>query len=969
MRNIIKRVLTLFVVVGLLCSIQVGLAVNKFSAQTVTESEKTNVVKSASGIKSYDEYKLENSGFEYADEDVVIAGDNYSSENNSNVEKLAQYEGKSNVLKWDSQKGSVTYEMTVPKDGIYNINLTYMQLPCQSKDIQIGLKIDSKYLFDGMETVFLPRLWTNKGEVRVDDKGDQISPEQAELSVYTTQLLTDKEGVAVKPYEFALTAGKHTITIEMQEEAFVLASIALKAPQSIESYKEISANYKESDYYKGSPIVIEGEDANIKTSNSLIPKSDNSVSVTPSNPRNLMINYIGSKNWSSVGQVLTWKVNIKQSGLYKLAFKFKQSDLVNGISYRSMKVDGEIPFVEAQVIAFGYKTNWQVSDFADENNNPYLIYLSKGDHEISFDVTLAETAEFYSRLKEMVTEIGDLYIKINMITGETPDANRNYDLFKQIPEFNETLKELYEGLDKLSEDMKKQSGKRSNSVIAAIANMSRVLKSMYDNPYTSHQYKADYYTNYTSLSSWLYEMKSMPLSIDQILLTAPDYHTKSEKVGLFKSFAFGVLRYIYSFALDYADISSSESENTIKVWANIGRDQAQIIQTLIRDDFTPKTNIEVNFQAVNATVVKGVLSGNPPDIEMNMARTEPVNLAMRGVLYDVSKFDDYNEVKERFQKTAMTPYEYNGGVYALPATQAFYIMYYREDIFKQLGLTVPTTWEEFKDCAITIQRNKMQVWLPYTQIQATTTVNVGIGGLSIFPTLMAQNGLSLFNKEFNGSNLNTKEAISVFNTWTDFYTEYKIPKEASFYNRFRVGTMPLGIDTYLLYQTLNSAAPEIKGRWKIAPLPGVINADNTINNSSTGSGTGNVIIKGTGKEELAWEFLKWWTSADIQVRYSNNLESILGPVGRIDTANVEALSRLSWTKKDLGILMEQWEKVVEVNEIPGSYYLTRALDQAFWNVTNGQATSKDAILEWSMVADNEIKRKIEEYGTQPKEKK
>ena len=878
MSNIIKRVFTLFVVVGLLCS------TNCYSAKTVIASEETEIVKLSSEDKVYAKYKEENSDFEYANEDIILDGGNYIAQENSEVEIIAEYEGKSNVIKWDSQKGSVTYEFDVPKDGIYNINLTYMQLPCQSKDIQIGMKIDGEYLFDGMETLFLPRLWTNKGDVRVDDKGDQISPEQAELSVYTTQPLTDKEGVAVKPYEFALTAGKHTITVEMQEEAFILANIALTAPERIESYSKVSANYMRSDYYSGSPIVIEGEVAEVKTSNSLIPKSDNSISVTPSNPRNLMINYIGSKNWSSVGQVLTWKVNIKQSGLYKLAFKFKQSDLVNGISYRSMKVDGKTPFAEAEAIAFGYKTNWQVSDFADENNNPYLIYLSKGDHELSFDVTLAETAEFYSRLKEMVTEIGDLYIKINMITGETPDANRNYDLFKQIPEFNETLKKLYEGLDKLSEDMKKQSGKRSNSVIAAIANMSRVLKSMYDNPYTSHKYKADYYTNYTSLSSWLYEMKSMPLSLDQILLTAPDYNTKSEKNGFFKSFVFGVLRYIYSYTLDYADISS-ESENTIKVWANIGRDQAQIIQTLIRDDFTPKTNIAVNFQAVNATVVKGILSGNPPDIEMNMARTEPVNLAMRGVLYDVSKFDDYNEVKERFQKTAMTPYEYNGGVYALPATQAFYIMYYREDIFKQLGLTVPTTWEEFKDCAITIQRNKMQVWLPYTQIQATTTVNVGIGGLSIFPTLMAQNGLSLFNKDFNGSNLNTKDAIFVFNTWTDFYTEYKIPKEASFYNRFRVGTMPLGIDTYLLYQTLNSAAPEIKGRWKIAPLPGVINADNTINNSSTGSGTGNVIIKGTGKEALAWEFLKWWTSADIQVRYSNNLESILGPVGRIDTAS------------------------------------------------------------------------------------
>ena len=968
MRNIIKRVLALFVVVGLLCSIQVGLTVNKLSAQTVTSSEKIEVTKSALGINSYAKYKAENSGFKYADKDIVIAGANYFSENNSDAIKLSNYKGKKNVLKWDSQKGSVTYEITVPKNGIYNINFTYMQLPCQSKDIQIGIKIDGKYLFDGIETVFLPRLWKNKGDVRVDDKGDQISPEQTELSVYTTKLISDEEGVVVKPYEFALTSGKHTITVVMQEEAFVLASIALTAPQSIESYKQVSANYNKSDYYSGSPIVIEGEDAAIKTSNSLIPKSDNSVSVTPSNPCNLMVNYIGSKNWSNVGQVLTWKVNVKQSGLYKLVFKFKQSELVNGISYRSMKIDGKTPFTEAEAIAFGYKTNWQISDFADENNNPYLIYLSEGVREISFDVTLAETAEFYSRLKEMVTEIGDLYIKINMITGETPDANRNYDLFKQIPGFNETLKELYEGLDKLSEDMKKQSGKRSNSVIAAIANMSRVLKSMYDNPYSSHKYKSDYYTNYTSLSSWLYEMKSMPLSIDQILLTAPDYNTKSEKAGFFKSLIFGIRRYLYSFTLDYADLSSATS-NTIRVWANIGRDQAQIIQTLIRDDFTPKHNIEVNFQAVNATVVKGILSGNPPDIEMRMARTEPVNLAMRGVLCDLSQFDDYDKVKERFQKTATIPYEYNGGVYALPETQAFYIMYYREDIFEQLGLEVPTTWEEFKDCAITIQRNKMQVWLPYTQIQATTTVNVGIGGLSIFPTLMAQNGLSLYNREFNGSSLNTKEAISVFNTWTDFYTEYKLPKEASFYNRFRVGTMPLGIETYLLYQTLNSAAPEIKGRWKIAPLPGVVGKNGTINNASTGSGTANVIIKGTGKEKLAWEFLKWWSSADIQSRYSSNLESILGPVGRVDTANVEALSKLSWTKRDLGIIMKQWDKVIEVNEIPGSYYLTRSLDQAFWNVTNGQAPAKDAILEWSMVADNEIKRKIEEYGSDQNKKK
>ncbi len=967
MSNAIKRVLAFVMVMCLLITLQVGVPFNVKAEQIIGTSSTTE--NNNLSTKDYFEYKNKNLNFKYADSDITISGADYLLEKDSGVTKLSEYEGKKNVIKWDSQEGSVTYQVNVPEDAIYNLSLTYMQLPCLAKDIQIGVKIDGEYLFDGMEGLFLPRLWTNKGEVREDDKGDQIAPEQTELSIYTTQPLTDKEGVAVKPYEFAFTKGKHTITIEMQEEAFVLASVALTVPEKTQSYKVVSANYGKYDNYSGKPIVIEGEAANIKTSNSLIPKSDNSVSVTPSNPRNLMINYIGAKNWSSVGQVLTWKINVEKTGLYKLAFKFKQSDLVNGISYRSMKIDGKTPFTEAEAIAFGYKTNWQIMDFADKDNNPYLIYLTEGPHEISFDVTLAETAEFYSRLKEMVTTIGDLYIKINMITGETPDANRNYDLFKQIPGFNDTLKELYEGLDKLSDDMKKQSGKRSNSVIAAIGNMSRVLKSMYDNPYTSHKYKSDYYTNYTSLSSWLYEMKSMPLSVDQILLTAPNYNTKSEKVNIFKSFIFGILRYLYSYALDYADISVASDDKTIKVWVNTGRDQAQIMQMLIRDDFTPKTGIKVNFQAVNATVIKGLLSGNPPDIELNMSRTEPVNLAMRGVTYDLSTFEDFEEVSQRFQKTALYPYQYEGGTYALPATQGFYIMYYREDILNQLGLKAPTTWEEFKECAVTIQRNKMQVWLPYTQIQATTTVNIGIGGLSIFPTLMAQNGLSLYNEEFNGCSLNTKESISVFNEWTDFYTEYKLPKEASFLTRFRVGTMPLGVETYSLYQTLNSAAPEIKGRWKIAPLPGVAGEDGTINNASTGSGTGNVIIKGTGKEKLSWEFLKWWTSADIQVRYSSNLESILGPVGRIETPNIEAFSRLSWSKKDMDILMNQWEQVVEVKEIPGGYYLTRSLDQAFWNVTNGSSNAKDAILEWSMVADNEIKRKIEEYGTKQNEKK
>lgn len=100
-------------------------------------------------------------------------------------------------------------------------------------------------------------------------------------------------------------------------------------------------------------------------------------------------------------------------------------------------------------------------------------------------------------------------------------------------------------------------------------------------------------------------------------------------------------------------------------------------------------------------------------------------------------------------------------------------------------------------------------------------------------------------------------------------------KEADFYNRFRAGTMPLGLAPYSLYLTLYQAAPEIEGRWGVANVPAF-----PAGAAVAGSGTGCAIIEKSDHHEAAWEFLKWWTSAETQIRYSRNLESILGMLGR-----------------------------------------------------------------------------------------
>lgn len=71
---------------------------------------------------------------------------------------------------------------------------------------------------------------------------------------------------------------------------------------------------------------------------------------------------------------------------------------------------------------------------------------------------------------------------------------------------------------------------------------------------------------------------------------------------------------------------------------------------------------------------------------------------------------------------------------------------------------------------------------------------------------------------------------------------------------------------------------------------------------------------------------------------------------------------MSWKREDLDVLLKQRENISEIPEVAGSYYVSRAVDQAFWAVINGEETPKDSLNEWAEIADNEIERKINQYS-------
>ena len=877
---------------------------------------------------------------------------------------VSEFEGKSDVLKWNDGDGSVTFTFNVAEDGLYNIAIENYMLETGTKAVELSLLVDGAEPFEGVSNISLPRLFADAGDVRKDGMGNEFAPEQDEVFAWQEKCITDIEGLNAKPYLFAFTAGEHTVTLYNSSASIAIATVKLCAEEKIASYEEVLQLYKEQGYkkYNGNQIDIQGEKAYLKSSNSLISQSDaTSAQVTPYDALRSKVNYIGGNNWSGAGDTISWEVDIPEDGLYSINFAYQQSYIVNGSSYRVLRVDGEVPFSEAAEINFDYCNKWNMKEFADKSGNPYLIYLKKGKRILSLEVNLGCLSGFATELKNQIYELGAIYREIVMITGDTPDANRDYSLFTQIPNLEERLKKCYETLNSLIAQADSLSEKGSSGNTTTLKNMSAVIKRMLDYKYQAQIYKSSFYDNYSSISAWLYEIISMPLDIDAIYITAPETEAEHLGAGFWGRLTFGLKRFLLSWTSDYNSISGDVGEKSISLWVNWGRDQVQVLNYLAQSDFTAKTGIGVDIKMTNATLIQGILSGNGPDCYLHMSRTEPVNLAMRGGLYDLTQFEDFDEVSSRFMPTATVPYTYKDGIYALPDTQTFSIMFYRKDILDELGVKVPETWDDFIAASAVIMRNNMQVGLPYTQITDMNQVNLGLGALNIYPTLLMQRGVNLYDDKLASVNMTSEEAVNTFTMWTDFYNKYSFQKTYDFYNRFRTGLMPLAIQPCTQYTTISAAASEIRGLWGISVIPGFEDENGKINHSQAGAGTGCAILKSSDNVDAAWEFLKWWTCDDVQLKYSQNVESILGITGRNMTSNVKALSGLSWNNDDFEILKQQWSLVNEMPEVPGGYYVPRVVDQAFWNVVGNGKGIEETLLKWDKVADNEIAEKRSQY--------
>lgn len=918
---------------------------------------------------SYTNYVKKYADAARPDQTVEVLGKDYDPASVTDAQiTVTTVDGENDVMQWANQEGSVSWTVNIPETGVYNIKMIYEALESNTNDVEFSLLIDGESPYATASRITLSKRWINESEIKQDSRQNDIRPGQISTPCWQETPLEDIDGLFNEPLEFYMEAGEHTITFESEKAEFAVKSFTFYQYEAPAAYTAPSDS--DLTQAQGQKITLEGETAAYKSSRTLYPTSDKSSYLTSSangsSPTKTRYNTIGSGSWTQSTQTVTWEFNVDKAGYYKIGIRGRQDQMRGMYSNRRLYVNGEVPCLEANQIKFYYDTDWSITTPKSENGDDLYFYLQAGTNTISLEAVPGEIGEIMGNLDELVYNINSYYRQIRQITGPDPDEYNNYMIDTAIPSIVPDFKEYAQTLRDKKAEIEKLSGSGGTEA-ETLEKMAIVLDKCIKKPDLIPEMMSQIKDNITSVSSFVNQYREQPLEVDMIEVATSDQDFTSCDKSFFGSLGFGFKGFIGSFFEDYNALSE-EDESAMECWVMLGRDNAEALQQLISSEYNPTAKTKINLKLVQGGIVEATFAGKGPDLALFMGGDFPIQLAARGVLTDLTTFSDFDEVKTRFADDATVLYQYNGGTYGLPCDQTFPMLFYRSDILSEYGIDPATdlnTWDGLLNCLPTLQRNYLEVGLilpVMTSTGGTTQVSAITEPGNTFAMLLLQQGLNYYNEEQTKTTFDTQEAVNAFDTWTKFYTTYSFQQTYDAFTRFRTGDMPVVIQNYTFYNQLSVAAPEIKGCWGFQPVPGTVQEDGTINHAANSNGSGAIIFTKAADQEGAWDFIKWFTSTDAQVKYGNNIESILGTMGRYATANEEALQQLSWTTSEVNLLLDQLNSQVEIPIIPASYGVTRNVMNAFRAVVNDYDNARDTLFWYNKDINDEITRKLEDLG-------
>ncbi len=927
---------------------------------TVDSNETLQEITESLNLVTYEAYKSkygyieddDKTDADWGDFEAIVNGADYDKENTDAAVEVKEVGGREAVV--TPGEGVVAWKFDIPEAGWYAVTFDYSSVDQSKADIERLFRINGIIPYSEARYVSMQRTWVYKyaGETRedafeFDTVGNELAPESFTEPVWDTYTMQDFYGHYTGALEFYMNAGENVISLQGVRENVAISSVKVHSVEKLPTYKDVVAEYEKNGYKaaEGEAVFIEAEMPESSSSVMIYPIYDLSSAITsPQHATLIKRNTIGGDKWTSPWKWVKYEFTCEATGLYDVVTRYRQDQLNGMYTSRSIKINGEYPFEEAKNLRFDYSSEWQVAPLTDGYDS-FQFYFEKGEtYVIEFEVTLGNMAEIIRRVDQIIDSLNDDYMSILKLTGNDPDVNRDYGLSRIMPDVIADLgrqsNALYEAVDYISE----MNGIKSDNT-ATLEQAAVLVERMATDESEIAANLGSLKEWVSSLGTWMSNTSTQYVEFDYIQIQPTGSELPTANASGWKAFLFEMKKFFASFYADYNSIGVDNTEaGALEVWTSSGRDQAQIIKNLINEGFAKETGASVELKlTAGGVLLQSILAGVGPDVSIDSQ--SPMEMAIRGAIVPLNKFDTFDEVMSRFSESAKVPITLYGETYAVPTGQVPYFMFCRNDILGQLGLEVPETWDDMMSLVPVLQFNNME-----------------IGMAQDFSLFLYQQGGSYWRDEGMSNNFDSILALDSFEYMCNMFTQYSLPVNFDGSNRFKTGEMPVLISGLDLYNTLQIFAPEISGLWGFYEIPGTLNEETgEVDHSCVSFISGVVMPRGCENEELAWDFLDWYSDKDYQVDYANEMVALLGPSGKQALSNIEAMAELTWTEKEYKTLQKVFSDTFAIEYFPGDYFVTRYVSFAFNAATTQGADPSDELLSYVADINKEITRKRKEF--------
>jgi ABC-type glycerol-3-phosphate transport system substrate-binding protein len=864
---------------------------------------------------------------------------------------------KGDVLKVDEDMPKAEFNINVPEKGLYALNFEYKAITESVRNIEVSIMINDIFQYKESKSIIIPTFYDNPDELIQDRYGNDIMPVSTRYETWNDFTLRDTQRLVEDVLLFKLEAGNNKISIIRQNGDFLLSKVIVKNKKVLPTYDE----YIQEGLLKieSGLITLEAEQPVFRNSLSIRYGTDREKNVTPFALQKQKLNIVDGGNYQTGGQALYYDINVKTAGFYYITLKTKQLQNFQ-TSFRRITINGEVPFQEANLIPFKNSKKW-VNSKLGSNGVEYVFKLKEGKNRIGIEVNVSPFAKIHQNLNEVMIGVNDISLDLKKLAGSTTDKNREWDILSYLPNVVDELQHYYDLLVESERLYQEINGStKVNETISAIRQSYETLKKLIDKPNTLPKNIDKLSTDSNSVTAKMGLVIPLvlrsPLSIDKIYIHGEDDKLPRANANFLQSFWLGIRRFFLSFFNN--EYKPTKNSEVLEVWVNRSRQYVNVMQEMADATFTRETGIKVNISLMpdEGKLIMAVSAGSQPDVALGVSGWRPYDYALRNAVTDLKQFPTFKEVSKRFNKGAFLQLIYEEGVYALPETQNFNLLFYREDIMNKLNIQIPDTWDDVLSILPELQRYGLNFFAPLS------TTGAFKGFVQTMPFIKQHQG-KIHSDDALRTTIDSEEVIKAMTLMTDLYTIYSLPLEVgSFYNSFRYGDIPIGIGDFGMYVRLLHAAPEIAGLWKIAKLPGMMRSDGIVDRSYDGASTSGIIFEKSNKKEDAWKFLDWWTRDDTQLNYANNLINSMGPEYMWNTSNVNAFKEMAWDELDKQVFLDQWEWVNDTEKTPASYMIERELSNAWNRVVFDGINVRTAIEDATVIINKEITRKMKEFG-------